>query len=140
MANQIVTYIMYLDANNLYGWAMSQYLPTGNFNWMTDKEISKIDLGKYKADGKKGLILEVDLEYPQELHDILNDYPVAPEKVKVSNNMLSAYCKKIAKKYNISVGLVSKLIPTLRDKKEYVLHYRNLQLYLDLGLKIKKVH
>ena len=46
-------YIMYLDANNLYGWAMSQYLPTGNFKWMTDKEISKIDLGKYKADGKK---------------------------------------------------------------------------------------
>ena len=133
-------YIMYLDANNLYGWAMSQYLPTGNFKWMTDKEISKIDLGKYKADGEKGLILEVDLEYPQELHDIHNDYPVAPEKVKVSNNMLSAYCKKIAEKYNISIGLVSKLIPTLRDKKEYVLHYRNLQLYLDLGLKIKKVH
>ena len=103
---------------------------------MTD---SKIDLGKYKADGKKGLILEVDLEYPQELHDIHNDYPIAPEKVKVSNNMLSAYCKKIAEKY-ISIGLVSKLIPTLRDKKEYVLHYRNLQLYLDLGLKIKKVH
>ena len=133
-------YIMYLDANNLYGWAMSQYLPTGNFKWMTDKEISKIDLGKYKADGKKGLIPEVDLEYPQELHDIHNDYPVAPEKVKVSNNMLSAYCKKIAEKYNISIGLVRKLIPTLRDKKEYVLHYRNLQLYLDLGLKIKKVH
>ena len=133
-------YIMYLDANNLYGWAMSQYLPTGNFKWMTDKEISKIDLGKYKADGKKGLILEVDLEYPQELHDIHNDYPVTPEKVKVSNNMLSAYCKKIAKKYNISIGLVSKLVPTLRDKKEYVLHYLNLQLYLDLGLKIKKVH
>ena len=57
-------YIMYLDTNNLYGWAMSQYLSTGNFKWMTDKEISKIDLGKYKADGKKGLILEVDLEYP----------------------------------------------------------------------------
>ena len=54
--------------------------------------------------------------------------------------MLSDYCKKIAKKYNISVGLVSKLIPTLRDKKEYVLHYHNLQLYLDLCLKIKKVH
>ena len=133
-------YIMYLDANNLYGWAMSQYLPTGNFKWMTDKEISKIDLGKYKADGKKGLILDIDLEYPQELHDIHNDYPVAPENVKVSNNMLSAYCKKIAKKYNISIGLVSKLVPTLRDKKEYVLHYRNFQLYLDLSLKIKKVH
>ena len=107
---------------------------------MTDKEISKTNLGKYKADSKEGLILEVDLEYPKELHDLHNDYPIAPEKVKVSKNMLSIYCKMIAKKYNISIGLVSKLIPTLRDKKEYVLHYRNLQLYLDLGLKIKKVH
>ena len=80
-------YIMYLDANNLYGLAMSQYLPTGNFKWMTDKEISKINLGKYKAGGKNGLILEVDLEYPQELHDMHNDYPVCPEKVKVSKNM-----------------------------------------------------
>ena len=110
-------YIMYLDANNLYGWAMSQYLPTGNFNWMTDKEISKINLGKYELDSKEGLILEVDLEYPEELHDLHNEYPIASEKVKVSNDMLSAYCKKIAKKYNISIGLVRKLIPTLRDKK-----------------------
>ena len=133
-------YIMYLDTNNLYGWAMSQYLPTGNFRWMTDKEISKIDLAKYKENGKKGLILEVDLEYLRELHSLHNDYPVAPEKLNVSNNMLSGYCKKIAEKYNISIGLLRKLIPTLKDKKEYVLHYRNLQLYLDLGLKIKKVH
>ena len=58
-------YIMYLDANNLYGWVMNQYLPTGNFKWMSEREIRKIDLGKYGADSKKGLILEVDLEYPQ---------------------------------------------------------------------------
>ena len=123
-------YIMYLDANNyannLYGWAMSQCLPAGNFRWMTDKEINKIDLGKYKADGKKGLILEVDLEYPHELHNLHNDYPVAPEKIKVSNGMLSEYCKKIAEKYKISIGQLNKLIPTLRDKEEYVLHYRNI--------------
>ena len=133
-------YIMYLDANNLYGWAMSQYLPTGNFKWMTDKEISKTNLGKYELDSKEGLILEVDLEYPKELHDLHNDYPIAPEKVKVSNDMLSAYCKKIAQKYNISIGLVEKLIPTLCDKEKYVVHYRNLQLYLDLGLKLKKIY
>ena len=101
---------------------MSQYLPTGNFKWMSDKEIKKVDLGKCKADGKKGLILEVDLEYPQELHNLHNDYPVAPEKLNVSNNILSGYCKKIAEKYNISISLVRKLIPTLKDKKEYVLH------------------
>ena len=57
-------YIMYLDGKNLYDWAMSQYLPTGTFRWMTDKEISKIDLGSYKTNGKKGLISEVDVEYP----------------------------------------------------------------------------
>ena len=73
---------------------------------MTDKEINKIDLGKYKANGKKGLILEVDLEYPQELHNLHNDYPVTPEKIKVSSGMLSEYCKKIAKKYKILIGEV----------------------------------
>ena len=133
-------YIMYLDANNLYSWAMSQYLPTGNFKWMTDKEIIKIDLAKYKENGKKGLILEVDLEYAIELHDLHNDYPVASEKLNVSNNMLSEYCKTIAEKYNISIGLVRKLIPMLKDKKEYVLNYRNLQIYMALGLKVNKVH
>ena len=133
-------YIMYLDANNLYGWAMSQYLPTGGFKWMTKNHIDKIDLAKYTEDSKKGLILEVDLAYPEELHDLHNDYPIAPEKVKVTKNMLSDYCQKIASKYNISTGLVHKLIPTLSNKEKYVLHYRNLQLYTDLGLKLTKVH
>ena len=133
-------YIMYLDANNLYGWAMSQYLPTGGFKWMTEKQINKINLDKYKDNSKKGLILEVDLEYPKELHDLHNDYPLAPEKIKVTYDMLSDYCKKIADKYNISTGLVHKLIPTLGNKKNYVLHYRNLQLYISLGLKLTKIH
>ncbi|XP_068734495.1 uncharacterized protein [Montipora capricornis] len=75
-------YIMYLDANNLYGWAMSQYLPTGGFRWLAKKQIDKIDLSKYKEDSNKGSILEVDLEYPKELHDLHNDYPLAPEKSK----------------------------------------------------------
>ena len=133
-------YIMYLDANNLYGWAMSQYLPTGGFKWMTDKQINKINLAKYNENSEKGLILEVDLEYPKELHNLHNDYPLAAERVCVNKNMLSEYCKKIATKYNISTGLVHKLIPTLSNKEKYVLHYRNLQLYLDLGLKVNKVH
>ena len=131
-------YIMYLDANNLYGWAMSQYLPTGGFRWMTEKQIS--ELNKYKENSEKGVILEVDLEYPKELHNLHNDYPLAAESVRVNKNMLSDYCKKIATKYNISTGQVHKLIPTLSNKEKYVLHYRNLQLYLDLGLKLKKIH
>ena len=138
--NKPSKYIMYLDANNLYGWAMSQYLPTGGFKWLTEKQINKINLAQYNEDSNKGLLIEVDLEYPKELHDLHNDYPLAAERVCVNNNMLSKYCKRIAAKYNISTGLVHKLIPTLSNKEKYVLHYRNLQLYLDLGLKINKVH
>lgn len=137
--NKPSKYIMYLDANNLYGWAMSQYLPTGGFKWMTQKQIDNIDLAKYKEDSKNGLILEVDLKYPQDLHNFHNDYPLAPEKVKVTDSMLSNYSKRIADKYNISTGLVYKLIPTLSNKEKYVLHYRNLQLYINLGLKVSKV-
>ena len=130
-------HIMYLDANNLYGWAMSQYLPTGGFKWLNEEFLL---LDDYTDTSDKGLILEVDLEYPDELHDLHNDYPLAPEKVKVERDMLSTYCKKIAEKFNMSSGLVEKLIPTLGYKEKYVLHYRNLQLYLDLGMKLKKVH
>ena len=133
-------YIMYLDANNLYGWAMSQYPPTGGFRWMTKKQINNINLSKYNKNNKKGLILEVDLEYPKKLHDLHNDYPLAPEKIKVTENMLSEYAKNIAKKHGVSTGLVHKLIPTLSNKEKYVLHYRNLQLYTDLGLKLTKIH
>ena len=133
-------YIIYLDANNLYGWAMSQYLPTGGFKWMTEKQINSMNLALYKEDSKKGLILEVDLEYPDELHNLHNDYLLGPEKLKVTGDMLSDYCKNIANKYNISTGLVHKLIPTLCDKEKYVSHYRNLKLYVDLGMKLKKVH
>ena len=106
-------YIMYLDANNLYGWAMSQYLPTGGFRWMTKNQIDKIDLAKYKEDSNKGLILEVDLEYPEELHNLHNDYPLGLEKVKVTENVLPGYCKNIAKKYNI---------PTLSNKEPPNIH------------------
>ena len=130
-------YIMYLDANNLYGWAMSQYLPTGGFEWLTEEEV---DLSKYNDESEKGLVLEVDLEYPEELHDLHNDYPLAAEKIKVTEDMLSPYCREIAEKFEVKVGLVEKLVPTLSNKERYVLHYRNLQLYMSLGLKLTKIH
>ena len=133
-------YIMYLDANNLYSWVMSQYLPTGNFKWLSNNKINNLNLSVYKEDSDTGLILEVDLEYPKELHKIHNDYPLGPEKIQVKKEMLSDYCKNISDKYNISTGLVHKLIPTLSNKEKYVLHYRNLQLYLSLGLKLTKIH
>ena len=73
-------YIMYLDANNLYGYAMNQCLPTGRFRWMTEKQIQKVNLAACTEDRKKGMILEVDLEYPKELHELHNDYSLAAEK------------------------------------------------------------
>ena len=140
-------YITYLDANNLYGWAMSQYLPTGGFTWFTEEDIQELNsldpsdyLFQYSETDEKGLIFEVDLEYPKELHNLHNDYPLAPEKIKVRKDMLSDYSQKIAEKFNVSTGLVHKLIPTLGKKEKYVLHYRNLQLYLNLGLKLTKIH
>ena len=133
-------YIMYLDANNLYGWAMPQYLPTCGFKWLTANQINKLDIHSLNPDEEEGLILEVDLEYPHELHDLHNDYPLAVEKMKVTKDMLSPYCKQILEKYNVSIGQVSKLVPTLANKEKYVLHYRNLQLYLELGLKLKTIH
>ena len=86
-----------------------------------------------------GYILKVDLKYPDELHELHNDYPLATEKLTVTNDMLSKYCKSIADKYEINVGDVKKLIPNLGNKIKYVVHYRNLQLYLSLGTKLTKI-
>ena len=132
-------HIMYLDANNLYGWAMSQALPTGGFRWLNPEGFN-LDEFKSYVYGRRGVILEVDLEYPEELHDLHNDYPLAPEKVKVTEDMLSPYCQEIATKFNIRTGAVEKLVPNLGNKEKYVVHYRNLQLYLRLGMKLKKIH
>ena len=105
---------------------------------MSQKKTEKINLPNCAADGKKRY--DHDLEYPSSLHKLHNDYPLAEEKMKVNKEMLSPYCKMIRDKYGISIGQVSKLIPTLGEKEKYVLHYRSLQLYLSLGLKLKKIH
>ena len=76
------TYIQYLDANNLYGWAMSQKLPTHGFKWI-DVNKSKVMKLLQKKDTNQGFIFEVDLDYPNTLWDSHNDYPLAPEKLKV---------------------------------------------------------
>ena len=85
-------------------------------------------------------VLEFDLKYPDDLHDSDSDYPLAPEKLVISSNMLSKYCSNIANKYGIKVVGVIKLVPNLRDKIKYVVHYKNLQLYLSLGMKLPKIH
>ena len=138
--NKDTSFIMYFDANNLYGWVMTQYLPYGGFKWMSTEEIHSLNFMLVGCDSDQGYILEVELEYFDGLHDFHNDYPLAPEKLGVRNNMLSKYCGDIAAKYEIKVDNVNKLIPNLGNKEKYVLHYRNLQLYVSLGMKVVKVH
>jgi hypothetical protein len=132
------SYLMYLDANNLYGWAMSQPLPNGEVEWVEDTDNVNID--DYLNDEGRGMVLEVDLDYPEELHDLHNGYPLAPESKEIESSMLSDYAKTIAEKYNISVGGVRKLITSLGPRKKYVVHVRNLKLYMDLGMKLVKIH
>ena len=120
--NKLLTFLLYFDANNLYGWAMSQKLPTGGFKWLTDKEINNLYNNQIlQVWEKTPCILEVDLQYPEELHDSHNDYPLCPERVKCDKG-------------------VEKLIPNLRDKTKYVIHYKNLIQCLQQGMKLKKIH
>jgi hypothetical protein len=105
-------FIPYLDANNLYGYAMSQLLPKGGFKWMTESELE---------DWKNiPCFLEIDCEYPRILHDSHNDYPLAPE------------CLVLNK--------VPKLAPNLKNKNNYVAHYRAIKFLESKGLKITKIH
>ena len=124
--------------NNLYGWAMSKYLPCGRFKWL--KNIDKFDIMSISEKSPIGNFSEVNLEYLDGLHELHNDFPLAPENLAVFSDMLSNYCKKIANKYGIKVGDVKKLILNLGNKTNYVVHYRKLQLYLSLGMKLTKIH
>ena len=130
-------YIIELDANNLYGWGMSRYLPYGEFKRV--KNVDNFDENSISKNTLYGYILEADLEYPDELHN-LHDYPLAPEKLEITYGMMSNYCQKIADKYSTKVGGVKKLVPNLSKKTNYTVHYINLQLYLSLGMKLIKIH
>ena len=131
-------FISYLDMNNLYGWAMSEYFPYDGFTWL--KNVDEFDVIPIREKSPIGYFLEVDLKYPNKLHELHKDYPLALERLAVSSNILSNYFKKIANRYEIKVGDIKKLIPNLGNKTNYVVHYRNLQLYLSLGMKLTKIH
>ena len=113
-----ISFLQYLDANNLYGWAMIQLLPTGGIKWVsnvsrfTPDEIAKLE--------NKGYLLEVDVKYPKELHDLHNELPFMCEKMTING--------------------VEKLVPNLYDKKKYVIHIRALHQALKQGLILEKVH
>ena len=97
-------HITYLDANNLYGYAMFKFIPTSGFEWIDAKES---DLNKYTSNSSKGCVLEFDLEYSKELRELHNNYSLTPDKIEIKREMLSNYqLKKIADLYNIPIGNV----------------------------------
>ncbi|XP_018399813.1 PREDICTED: uncharacterized protein LOC108777427, partial [Cyphomyrmex costatus] len=114
------TYLMYYDVNNLYGWAMCQPLPYADFQWVDDVE--NFDVTTVALDSPTGYILEVDLEYPQHLHDVHADLPFCPTREKPPGKR------------------EDKLLATLCDKQRYVIHYRNLHQCTRHGLRITKIH
>ena len=147
------SYLMYLDANNLYGLAMSQYLPYKDFQWC-HTAFSVHDILNYDETSETNYILDVDLEYPAELHDLHCDFPLAPELVKVSSSMLSEQSKQIYKSYHqqktsdggltdpstIRDDNTSKLVLNLQDKHNYIIHMNNLKYYLEKGMILKQIN
>ena len=108
---ELARYLQYLDANNLYGYSMSQPLPTGGFHWV---DVKPDDVSKLTNYSEKGYLLEVDVAYPRELHDYHNDLPFMCERMKING--------------------VEKLIPNLYYKKRYITHIRALEQALKHGL------
>ena len=106
---------------------------------MEDRDQLVQTIVDHPPDSPEGFILEVNLEYPEDLHEAHNAYPLAPERMVVQKSWMSDYQHNL-----LGVGVapteVEKLVPNLRNKDRYVLHYRNLQLYLSLGMRLKKIH
>ena len=94
------SWMLFVDANNLYGHAMNQPLPTGNSQFPSPKEIEEFDIGKIVVTDDIGFILEVDLKYPVHLHESHNDYSLAAEKLKITHDMLSPYSKSLINKHS----------------------------------------
>ena len=119
--NEESSYIQYLDANNLCGWAMSQKLPVNNFKWIEDtSKINEDFIKNYDENSKKGYFLELDVKYPKKLHGLHSNLPFLPRRIKIDK------CKK--------------LLCDLHNKKKYVVHIKSLKQALNHGLKFKKVH
>ena len=135
------SWIKGLDANNLYGWAMSQPLPYGDFKFVTPEEFNKIKWEEQEDEQEFGYIVKVDLDYPERLHEEHNDFPLAPERMAVKKEWVSEKQMNIKAKYNMPRGDVNvKLIPNLFNKREYVTDYRCLKFYLAHGLTLQKTH
>ncbi|KAK4886133.1 hypothetical protein RN001_002404 [Aquatica leii] len=120
--NALDSYLIYFDVNNLYGLAMSQFLPYGGFKWLDTDEIANFNLKNVSNVSTTGYLLEVDLEYPPCIHDVHNDLPLCSEHKHPPGSKQK------------------KLLATLHHKSRYIIHYQNLQQCLKLGMQLKRVH
>ena len=102
---------------------MSNFLPKSGFKWIESKEF---DLNKYASNSLKGCVVEADLEYPKDLQELHNDYPLASDKIEIKRKMSSNYQLKIVDLYNIPISNVKILVPNFFYKEKYVIHYENL--------------
>ena len=135
------SFILCLDVNNLYGRAIQEYLSWKNFEWMSPHQLNYDFIKGLEPEGEVGCIIQCSLEYPVALHDYHSDYPVASVKKLIPYGMLSPVAKMICDKHKLKrTTNVEKLLATVEDKDFYILHYRNLQLYVSLGLRVKKIH
>jgi len=130
-------WIMYEDANNLYGWAMMQPLPVRGFQW-SSKTANEVLATPDNA--PEGYIVEVDLDYPEHLHSSHDDYPLAPEAMTIPAAWMSDYQRALMNELGSKFTECTKLVPNLHQKKRYIVHYRNLKLYHSLGMQVTKIH
>jgi len=128
------SFLAYFDCTNLYGVSMSQSLPVSDFRWLDESEIEHFDVQNIAEDSNEGYVIECDFTYPTHLHNRHSDLPLATEKSAITSDMLSPYSRQLYEHTHGDVDFkpATKLLATLRDKDRYILHYRNLQLYLKL--------
>lgn len=128
---------------NLYGHSMMEPLPTGEYAWMSQEAIDIINWERQSRDQDYGFIVEVDLNYPDHLHKSHDSFPLAPEQLDIDYTILSPYSRNCLRYYrprDYKKYKTRKLCSTFRPRKKYVCHYRNLKLYLELGMELVRVH
>ena len=137
--------ILYIDANNLYGWAMNQYLPTGDFkkikfgcehDSVLMNEI-KVDILSTLDDNEYSYFIECDLEYPAEIKEKTKNFPFCPYQTKADADLFSAYMNNVNQP---NYKPTSKLICDVTNKSKYMIHYRMFKFYLNQGMKVTKIH
>ena len=136
--------ILYIDANNLYGFAQKLMLPYGDYKWVSRSRIHSFDWLRMTPYQSKGYCIDVDLEFPDDCHEKLDDFPFAPHHEDINFEMLSPYSKKVQEQLlgqRQSKNYTSKkLVTGLNPRRRYFCHYLTLQLYLRHGAKITKIH